>query len=113
PAVMLVVPVDPLNRIDRFIDGLNSKQPVPAGDDFRKSGVLRDHRLAARQIRYVALAGPAASQADVLILGHAKLGARAAKIFRIGAEDVERQFKRRARLPAERLDSRALLLVSK
>src|SRR5262245_59254777 len=73
-AMTPVIAVDRLDGCHRLIHRGEGEEALPGGKQLAESGVLGDHGLAAGQVAGVALAEPAAAEADVLVLGYRELG---------------------------------------
>src|SRR6185312_5449672 len=93
-AMASVVGINGFNGVDRLVDVGECKETFTGGKDVGEAGVLGDDRFSAGEIADVALAEPAAVEADVLVLGNGELRARSTDVGGICAEDVEGQFQR-------------------
>src|SRR5215211_2627170 len=83
PTVALVRPDDLLRSRRRLIEGGERHQPFSARQQVADSGVLREHRTAARQVARAAIAQPAAAGVDREVLGDHQLGGRAVNVVAV------------------------------
>src|SRR5437899_2779935 len=88
-AVSFVVGVDPFDGIGGLTEAVEREQSVAGRERYTESGVLRHHRLAAREIAGVTLTEPAAAQSDVLVLGNGELSARCSDEIGVRPEDIQ------------------------
>ena len=85
------------------------KERFSRREDAAKPRVLRDHRAARGEIGGAAVAEPAGTQPDVLILGDCELGSRVANVIAVPVE-VRREVKRVPNPPAATLEQFAVLV---
>src|SRR5215467_4019852 len=81
-----VVAVHLAHGVRRFAERIEREEAAAARDELGEPGVLRDDRLARRQVADAPIAEPAAARARVDVLRDRELTARSLHVARVGVE---------------------------